>query len=328
MTRVTRSMSDSDMPISALRDHKVTGPVLNPPGDQHDHGAYFPNGVIYVGNKQALGRPDPETLVHELGHAADSRMKFEDRHRDADVIPVSRADPMWEGAADAYEDRFGIRRLGYVVGADESFPGRELEITQFGDASAQVEDLLLESGRRQNPDKMVRSKGYRLGNKLWRTNRSRALYATTRTYLAEHPDAIDTLPTRQKLLADLSPPDRPVGNLARSDSEARRKRSDAETWMIGHLYDQSPAVRRLASGLPQDLEDLILKSHASYKSASQEAGRRRHNDWVQYQNVYWGRKLTEIPAEPPEQISMFTGGNNPEKPLKVNPKAKPRRSKK
>lgn len=222
---------------------------------------------------------DQSTLVHELGHHTD-RAPRSDIGQIVETT-TRHVDPLGEGRADGLADHYAtLQRHG---GAAERGRGDQLEGALSDPALVQAD---------------LAGTGYTTGNKHWKNNLMRALYAATR--LDARLNGLDAQhPSRQRVLDSL-------GALGTNP-----ERIDRLT--LGHLWEHMPHIR---PHMPGDLRAEAESAHLDYLKAANTHSLNQHNEWVLSSNnarrkanmdkptSEQFRMLEEISHEPPEQMGL------------------------
>lgn len=221
------------------------------------------------------------TLIHELGHATDAvpTSSIGQVHETSST----HVDPMSEGRADGYADRF----------AQSDRRGR-------GRGRGRGDELALALAEPQTLHADLQSTGYGTRNKRWKNDTMRALYAVSRIesrLAGQHAQHSDRETVLESLGKSFHPQNIPPAK-------------EIDRLTLGHMWENNPQVRPY---MPEALLPTAQAAHAEYLVAADTHSRNRHNEWVRKSNSRRGafeggtggqRPLTPIDDEPPTQLKI------------------------
>lgn len=205
----------------------------------------------------------PPTLIHEIGHQDDDVMSdsFSHRHREVDTSNWTRhqhwtrnprsyssADPMEEGYADGFEDRYGSK-------------------------ATQYEDVLTDP---THPNYDIKS-GYGVDSKKWKNNTHRALYVASRVAARSGDGGREQYPSRSEIMESLGhklPHHTEIGEF-----ENRELGETANAMTLGHMLTTTPSLMNHLKG--QGLDSVGRKARSAYIDAKRDHTRRQNGGWVQ-----------------------------------------------
>lgn len=321
----TMSLERSMMPLSEMRKHNIaTREVSLKSLGGGAAGVYntVGEGSISIAEPFSV---NPETIVHELGHASDRVNLDADRRLSLDNAFTEKSkerghkgrnshtqwtayDPLQEGVADGYQD---------VYGGSVKIGGDAPTVDSFGTGTldnildSAIKDPLFAKTHINHDNKHV------YGAKFpgFKTDVNKALYSAIRVHVGTG-GSIEDVPNRHGLILK-----RPELRIYDRIEEAERKAgvgSDSfnkegvlsnipqhkviATAMLGHLWDTMPHVRDHLSGITYGKAD----KDGQFKTFADLASK-ASADNAKYVKSYYEENPSLAPKEEskPEQMKMF-----------------------
>jgi len=208
-------------------------------------------------------RIDDDTVIHEIGHQVDNVMgdKYSHRHRvvgGRDRWGASRryasADPLEEGYADGFEDRYGSMSNVY-------------------------EDVLSDPTHPNN--NMGRSNGmgaakYGVNNSRWKNDTHKALYVASRAASQTGEDERSNYPSREEIAGSLG-----LNNPRRDVRfpENHELGETVNTMTLGHMVTTTPSLMKHLR--EQGLHDVGKQARSAYIDARRTRNREQNGGWTQ-----------------------------------------------
>ena len=207
-------------------------------------------------------RIDDDTVIHEIGHQVDNVMgdKYSHRHRvvggrDRWGYPkrYAKADPLEEGYADGFEDRYGSMSNVY-------------------------EDVLSDPTHPNN--NMGRSNGmgaskYGVNSSNWKNDTHKALYVASRAASQTGEDGRQNYPSREEIADSLG-----INTKRDVNSPENHKHGETvNTMALGHMLTTTPSLMKHLKG--QGLHDVGKQARSAYIDARRNRSREQNGGWEQ-----------------------------------------------
>jgi hypothetical protein len=208
------------------------------------------------------------TLVHEIGHQQDKRMDDPYSHRyryrkdrsryGGESMTYSSADPMEEGLADGYADRYtSSSTSSYHKGMGDMY-----------------EDVLHDPS---DPTKAMTRTGYSVGFGGWKNDTHRALYAASRIASRTGDNGRNQYPSRHEIMKDMGL--QKVSGREAGYLENRDHAELANQMALGHMLTTTPSLMKHLKG--QGLDSVGRKARSAYIDAKRDQVRNKNGGWVQ-----------------------------------------------
>jgi hypothetical protein len=212
MELLANTLHHTDYPLHELNKTSAHAAVVPEPGVSwvstgNNIKMHIENYTTYKKSTPTLSH---DTLVHEIGHTRDPHKggmydvrKFQD----------GRADPIKEGIADAFTDRFANRVF---------------------------DDTLRHSSKRT---KAISNSGYGTQHDEWQNDTQRALYAATRFHSALGDQNFKDIPAREDVSAHTVTDEEYFTHEAHNKKMTKEFGNLVNHLTLGHMYEHLPHIR-------------------------------------------------------------------------------------